>query len=251
MKELPPAAVDTLSKQDLIASQILVAALIIAVGIFLLISRWLLEGSAARKSQSNSPSDSDRTLIRGWLSSILVSGMLLFAVSSLFMDDETLRSLLMGGIIASAGTATAFYFASKAAEQNQKNLLEAAFTSVNTFALPDLAGKPVAQARTIAEALSLKLDTAPKGADDANTIVSTTPPKGAAVKPGDTVVAVIITVPDVSGSKVKDAQQQIENLQLKVERAPQTADDNDTVTSIDPAAGTPMTIGQTVTVHTT
>ena len=38
----------------------------------------------------------------------LVSGLLIFSAASFFLDDTTLRSLLLGGVVSSAGTATAF-----------------------------------------------------------------------------------------------------------------------------------------------
>jgi len=133
----------------------------------------------------------DKTFVRSWLSVVLVAGLLLFGLASFFIDDDNLRSLLMGGVIASAGTATAFYFASKAATDTQQNLLKAAFGGPTTAVLPKLAGLTVSQGRLVADALRLDLVTDPADAPDTGIIASTNPNEAAPVRAGDTVTATI------------------------------------------------------------
>jgi hypothetical protein len=238
-------AVDTLHKKDLLVTLLLTMFLILGIGALILVSRVQLEG---KRTDESSGADGGRTLLRSWLAAALVSVLLLLAVGSLFIDDSDLRSLLMGGVIASAGTATAFYFASKASEQTQRNLLDAAFTSASTIVLPDLAGKTVSDARTIVTALRLKLDTEPTGMADTARVASTRPSKGATLKPDDTVTAVIVTVPDVKGKTIKEARKIIEAAQLKFSS---TATDTDTVVRTDPAIGSAVAIGDTVTAFNT
>jgi hypothetical protein len=159
-------------------------AIVIGAGVLILLARRYLQDDDA---------SADKTLIRSWLSVALVSGLLLFAAGSFFIDDTNMRGVLMGGVIASAGTATAFYFASKASAETQKNLLSAVFDGPRTFDLPNLTGMSVAQARGVAAALRLTFGTDPQGAQDGSVIAATKPAAGTSVKPGDTVVATVQT----------------------------------------------------------
>jgi PASTA domain len=94
-------------------------------------------------------------------------------------------------VIASAGTATAFYFASKTSEQAQQNLLNAAFGPV-TISLPDVVGMSVKNTRTVAEALGLTVNSDPAGAADDDIVKTTTPPAGAPVKRHDVVTVIVV-----------------------------------------------------------
>ena len=84
--------------------------------------------------------------MRAWLAISLVAGTLILAAASMFIDDTTMRSLLMGGLVASAGTSVAFYFASRDAEKTQENLLAAAMSEV-PGRVPDVVGLVVSDAR--------------------------------------------------------------------------------------------------------
>lgn len=226
--------------------------LIIATGILVLVFRLLMEGRPATQRKDIA---TDKTVIRSWLAVVLVSGLLLFAVGSLFIDDPSLWNLLMGGVIASAGTATAFYFASKAAEQTQQNLLNAAFSGATTaISLPDVKGQTVANARTIMQALKLTFVT-PAGTAEDQTVTETQPPAGSAAKPGDTVNATVeprpIKVPDVTKRTVADARKTIEGLKLVLATAPAGATDAQIVESTSPVAGTIVKPGDTVTATVT
>ena len=161
-----------------------VAVLILGSGVLILIFRVTLEGTPKRQRRAVV----DTTMIRSWLAVALVSGLLLFAAVSFVIDETDLRNLLMGGVIASAGTATAFYFASKTSEQAQQNLLNAAFGTAATITLPNLVDMKAGDGRKIIEALGLTFKTEPAEAVDEK-IVTMTPAAGASVKPKDTVTA--------------------------------------------------------------
>jgi PASTA domain len=176
------AALDTKNIGWIVGAIVL---LFLGSGALVLVSRRTMEGRA----QGQVSSSGDKTLIRSWLSVALVAGLLLFAASSFFVEDTDLRSLLMGGVIASTGTATAFYFASKASEETQKNLLDAAFNSPTQFELPDFKGMSVAQARAVAGALKLLFETDPQGAPVGAPVTDTKPSAGSVVKSGDRVTA--------------------------------------------------------------
>lgn len=99
----------SLGREELGVFLFWMAILIIGSGALVLVSRVALEGAYRRRPSG----DGDRTLMRSWLSIALVSGLLLFATGSFFVDDTTLRSLLMGGVIASAGTRNGILFCFK------------------------------------------------------------------------------------------------------------------------------------------
>ncbi len=157
------------------------AALILLIGMLILWIRFALGKDAAGRSSVNA----DKTMIRSWLAVALVAGLLLFATGSFFIANANLQSLLMGGVIASAGTAVAFYFSSKSSEQTQQNLLHAALGS--QIILPDLTTGTVGDAQKIANALQLTLAISPTGAAAAAAVSSTSPPAGSMVRPGTTV----------------------------------------------------------------
>lgn len=110
---------------------------ILLTGALLLARRWSRLGG----------DDADKpTVVRAWLAISLVAGTLILAAASMFIDDTTMRSLLMGGLVASAGTSVAFYFASRDAEKTQENLLAAAMSEV-PGRVPDVEGLVVSEAR--------------------------------------------------------------------------------------------------------
>ena len=157
------------------------AVLILLIGMLILWIRSTLNKEASGRSSANA----DKTMIRSWLAVVLVAGLLLFATGSFFIANASLQNLLMGGVIASAGTAVAFYFSSKSSEQTQQNLLNAALGS--QIILPDLTTGTVGDAQKIATALQLALVISPAGSTAAAAVSSTSPPPGSMVRPGTTV----------------------------------------------------------------
>ncbi len=131
-------------------------------------------------------SSEDKSVVRGWLAILLVSGLLLFCAVSFFVTDAAPRNLLIGGIVASAGTVTAFYFASKSNEQTQKNFLEAAF-GTSSVDFPDLAGMTIAQAQRVLNNLKLNSVLNPPDSVQTALVRASAPPAGTKVKAGDVV----------------------------------------------------------------
>jgi hypothetical protein len=68
----------------------------------------------------------DVSWVRSWIAIALVGGLLVFCAASFAVSDTTLRSTLLGGLVATSGVAVTFYFSTKASEQAQKNVLQAA-----------------------------------------------------------------------------------------------------------------------------
>jgi hypothetical protein len=163
------------------------ALLFLGSGLLVVIFRLAMEGTPKRQRKDTA---SDKTLIRSWLAIALAGGLLFFAAASFLIGDASLRNLLMGGVVASTGSVIAFYFSSKASEQTQQNLLNAAFGTA-TINVPDVKGRSVGDARTIIEAVQLNFATDPTTATDDQTVADTKPPTGTSVKPGDTVTATI------------------------------------------------------------
>jgi Putative Ig domain len=114
----------------------LTAGGLVAIGILVIIARRLVdEGDASRKASSpggkgtrRGQRDQAGSVIRSWLAVSLVFALVVFSAAAFLIDDDTVRSLLWGGLIASAGTALAFYFSSKSADQARADFLGAAVT---------------------------------------------------------------------------------------------------------------------------
>jgi hypothetical protein len=129
-------------------------------------------------------------VVRSWLAVSLVAGLMLFCLLSLGLNDSTLRSTLFGGLIASTGAATAFYFASKNSDQARQDILDASF---GTVAVPDLSEKTIDEARGMMGAVALELRT-PVGAAGEAQISTQDPLARAQVRRGSIVA---VTVKDV------------------------------------------------------
>jgi hypothetical protein len=119
-------AVTHLSGSDKVVTLWLVVALVLLAGGVVIAGRRWLEGGAdggsrgtttTAKSRHADVTSHDTTLIRSWLAISLVGGLLIFVATSFCLDDTTLRSTVIGGVVANAGAAVAFYFASKASDQ--------------------------------------------------------------------------------------------------------------------------------------
>jgi len=70
--------------------------------------------------------DADTSVVRAWIAVTLIAGLLILTAVTLGGTDANLRNILVGGIVASAGTAVAFYFATKANEASNAAVLKAA-----------------------------------------------------------------------------------------------------------------------------
>lgn len=95
------------------------------------------------------PSDTNEkraanSVVRAWISVTLIAALLILAGLTLGGTDSNLRNVLIGGIVASASTAVAFYFATKANEAANANVLKAAGIDGDTGAKPPLSLSQIA-----------------------------------------------------------------------------------------------------------
>src|SRR5215211_4397650 len=114
---------------------------ILAAGLVVIYGRREVPGdSTSTPATASSAPPSTRTgptsVIRSWIAIALVIGLLIFCGAAFLVSDTTLRSTLMGGLVASVGAAVAFYFSSKAADQARADILGAAVTLAQGAAQP-------------------------------------------------------------------------------------------------------------------
>jgi len=124
-------------------------------------------------------------IVRAMVSLILVGGLLILAGASFSIDDPQTRNLLIGGIVASASGAVAFYFASRGAQDARKDLLNAA---LGTEPVPKLVDMTVAQAQAAMSTSPLRLQS-PNAAQPTDAIKTQSPDPGTPVQRG-TVITV-------------------------------------------------------------
>jgi hypothetical protein len=115
---------------------------ILAAGLVVILGRKQLMGDSTNTPHTSStvplpdtPSNvplstriEPASIIRSWIAIALVLGLLIFCGAAFLVDDTTLRSTLLGGLVASTGAAVAFYFSSKDADQARADILGAAVT---------------------------------------------------------------------------------------------------------------------------
>ena len=160
----------------------MLAVLGIAAGAIIVAGLIVLWGRTVMKTGG----ETDQSLVRSWLALTLVIGLVLFCGVALFLNDTNLRSVLIGGLTASAGTAIAFYFSSKSADQARQDILKVTF---GTETVPDLEGctREKALGQLGQTSLQLVVDPASSTAADA-TVVSQIPLKDSQVLKGSQVV---------------------------------------------------------------
>jgi hypothetical protein len=125
------------------------------------------------------------TVIRSWLAIALVFGLLLFCGVAFAIPDQSLRSSLIGGLVASAGAAVAFYFSSKSSDQARADILSAAF---GTAEVPNLVGMTLVEAKKAMASTALSLRVESPSADDTSVVNSQQPDAHRSVRAGTTVV---------------------------------------------------------------
>jgi len=194
------SSVTHLSSSQWIIALAMTVGLVIAAGIVVAVARNRLEGGATRQSSSDASNKleggttrqsslgksnkPDRTLIRSWLAISLAGGLLLFCAISFGIDDTTLRSTLIGGLVANAGAAVAFYFASKSSDQAREDILNA---SKPQASVPNLVGQDAAAANAAIAASPFLLTREPTSPAAGTVVISQTPaahqqaPQGAEV----------------------------------------------------------------------
>jgi hypothetical protein len=205
----------------------LIVGFLILGGLVTAFGRARLEGSykarsgGAQDQGSTGQSTPDRTFMRSWLAISLVGGLLIFSAVSFQLDDTTLRSSLLGGVIASAGAAAAFYFASKSADQARQDILNAAFP---TTTAPTLVGKARSDVNAALAGSPLFLDASPTTADPDWIAVSQDPQPNQQTPTGSRVHIIFAgNVPDLNGKTFTDAQNALNALNLVLVPNPSNA----------------------------
>jgi hypothetical protein len=140
-------------------------------------------------SAGQSTTGSDGDFIRSWAAIILVIGLVLFCAFAFAINDMTLRSTLIGGLIASVGSAIAFYFSSKAADKARQDVANAA--NIGTQLVPSLIGQTKAAASQILGQTSFSLIEDPaRPQGNATDVVDTQNPIANSNAPGGSSVVV-------------------------------------------------------------
>ncbi|AGS73687.1 hypothetical protein B446_34445 [Streptomyces collinus Tu 365] len=155
---------------------------VVAIGIVLVVARRVVPG---RTVSSNS-------VVRSWVAMALVTGLMAFCAVAFAVRDTNLRSTLIGALAAAVGSAVAFYFSGKAAEDARKDVLSAAFGGEEV--VPDLIRCTKDEAAVKLGGTTLKLELAPDSGPSAApaAISRQDPAKGATVPRG---TAVKVTFP--------------------------------------------------------
>jgi len=84
------------------------------------------------------------------LAILLVGLLLLIAVASLGITDLQTRNLLLGGVVATSGSAVAFYFASRDADTARRDILSAS-VDARSVEVPNFKDMTVVLARELAK----------------------------------------------------------------------------------------------------
>lgn len=130
-------------------------------------------------------------IVRAMLALVLVGGLVILAGASFTMDDVENRNLLIGGVIASASAAVAFYFASRGAQDARRDLLSATLGAT----VPRLVGLALEKAQATMSSSALVLQQ-PDGAL-ATAIIKGQDPAAGTVVPRGTIVTVEVDGPAV------------------------------------------------------
>jgi hypothetical protein len=231
----------------------LIVGFVIIAGVVVALGRSRLEGSfkmrtgSAQGQGSTGQSAPDRTFMRSWLAISLVGGMLIFSAVSFQLDDTTLRSSLLGGVIASAGAATAFYFASKSSDQARQDILNASFPTTTT---PNLLGHTKSDVNAALAGTPLYLDASPMTAADDWIVVSQDPQPNQQTPTGSRVHTIFAgKVPDLNNLTLTAAQAALNEVNLVLAAQPsKSAADWKALGDQMPAAGSPPPPNRTVTV---
>jgi hypothetical protein len=171
---------------------LIIVLVIVLIGLLVIVARSRTGTHAAAGKQNGAKSgwtiDVNSTVVRSWLAISLVAGLLMFCALAFAVNDSTLRSTLLGGLTASTGSAIAFYFSSKSAEQ-------AIAAATGSETVPDLHGKNEKDALAALGKTSLKLAVKPGGATDANATVNWQSPDAGASAPTGSQVVVTLADP--------------------------------------------------------
>jgi hypothetical protein len=219
----------------------LTVGLVIAAGVVIAVARTVLEGSGrstqTAQSHASESARPDKTLIRSWLAISLVGGLLLFCAISFGIDDTTLRSTLIGGLVANAGAGVAFYFASKSSDQARRDILNA---SLPTVTVPNLIGKNVQTVNATLASMPLHFVPDPPTPGAEASVVSQSPPPNQPTPQGSQVTASFAgPIPDLTDPALTPAAAKaaLAAVSLILDQVPANAGPATTAHSQVPAAG--------------
>ncbi|WIM66986.1 Stk1 family PASTA domain-containing Ser/Thr kinase [Corynebacterium breve] len=124
----------------------------------------------------------------------------------------------------------------------------------NAKTMPDVTGMTLDDATEALDAAGITLDNTQRDkeavGENGNVIVSSDPVPWTNLKPEEAEASLVlpgkVTVPDVTGMTVADARELLEDIGLKINRGSRY--DKQTITAQKTAAGSPLTVGQTVKV---
>jgi PASTA domain len=140
---------------------------------------------ATPSDQSTPQTDGD--FIRSWIAITLVIALIFFCAFAFSLNDSTLQSTLIGGLIASVGTAVAFYFSSKSSDKARQDIINAA--GAGNELVPSLAGKTKTDAAQMLGQMSFSLIEDPNAPSKSSTAViktqyplaNTSAPRGSSI----------------------------------------------------------------------
>ena len=129
----------------------------------------------------------DGDFIRSWIAITLVIALIFFCAFAFSLNDSSLQSTLIGGLIASVGTAVAFYFSSKSSDKARQDIINAA--GVGNELVPSLAGKTKTDAAQMLGQMSFSLIEDPNAPSKSPTAViktqhplaNTSAPRGSSI----------------------------------------------------------------------
>ncbi len=231
-----------LTGSDKVLSLALIVGFILLAGAVVIVGRRVLDGPPASTANggvdvtrtTTSGETTDSTLIRSWLAVSLVGGLLIFVAVSFWLNDTTLRSTLIGGVVANAGAAVAFYFASKSSDQARRDLLSAALPSA---LVPSLAGKDLQAARETIASTPLRLEIRPATPGPGAQVVTQAPVANQSAPSGSAVSATFAgPVPELRGLSPDDARALLEAVGLLLDPVPAQPASTSHVTDQDPKA---------------
>jgi len=221
----------------------LTVGLVIVAGIVVAAGRTLLEGRGTTPTPTSTSTshsnNADRTLMRSWLAISLAGGLLLFCAVSFGIDDTTLRSTLIGGLVANAGAAVAFYFASKSSDQARRDILNA---STPTVLVPNLKGKNPADVNAALAVLPLHLNSDPPAPDAKAIVCDQAPPANQPTPQGSQLTVTFAgPVPHLEGLILTEVTAALAKVHLHAETTPGTPDPTWKATAAtDPPEGDPV-----------
>jgi hypothetical protein len=241
-----PGGAQELTGGDKALTLWIIVGFILLAGIVVALGRRALEGAPAWRRRRRDGGDAratepppgasddreragsreDRTMIRSWIAISLVGGLLIFTAVSFWISDTTLRSTLVGGLVANAGAAVAFYFASKSADQARSDILAASLPSTVT---PNLLGDKPAAVNAKLASTSLRVLATPPNPDPDSQAIDQSPKPNQTTGTGSSITVTFAgPVPDLEGTP-SATRRDLRAVGLELDPEPSDAGDDKSV----------------------